>query len=107
METKRQIRSNGRVVGWVLDSGAARRVEPTHRTVMDADSFKLLLTADEFDKMRGSRDPIVSNAYHRLINRNAEVDTESNAFDSVMSAAVDSGDLTQERTNELALGVPV
>ena len=107
METKRQIRSNGRVVGWVLDSGASRRVEPTHRTVMTADEFKPLLTRQEFKAFRNSTVPIIADTFYLLANRNGVVDTESQIFSDVMEAAVESGDLTRSRADELTLGFPL
>ena len=104
METRRAIRSNGVIVGWELDSGA---VAPTHRTVMNAEEFKLLLTGEEFDDFRLSSSNIVKNTYRRLVDRNDEVDTESQIFATVMSAAVSAGDLSQERADELSLGIPI
>jgi len=105
METRRAIRNGqGVVIGWQLDSGS---VAPTHITVMDAAMFKLQLSGPEFDKMRLSSSEIVVNAYYRLANRNFEVDTQSAVFDAVASAAVLAGDWTQDRADELSLGIPV
>jgi len=105
METKRIIRNGqGANIGWELDSGADAI---THITVMDAETFKLMLTGEEFDKFRDSSSRIVANTYRRLVDRNDIVDTESDIFNTVMNAAVSAGDLTQTRANELALGVPI
>jgi hypothetical protein len=38
--------------------------------------------------------------------RNGEVNTESDIFKEVMAAAVTAGVLTQERADELSLGIP-
>ena len=78
---------------------------PTYETVMDAYTFKLQLTDDEFDLWWDSVDVVLKHASTRLTARNDVVDVESQKFSDVMVAAVAAGVLTQQRADELSLGL--
>jgi len=108
MEVREIIKDGrGRHVGWQLKSDGDGRVSVTHRTVMRSEEFKLLLTRKEFNAFRTSTDPLIVDTVYLLINRNGVVDTESQIFADVMEAAVLDRILSQDRSNELSLGIPI
>lgn len=81
--------------------------DKNYQTVMDAETFKLMLTDDEFDLWWDSVDSDVKHAATRLTARNDVVDTESQKFADVMAAAVNDNVLTQQRADELSLGLEI
>ena len=78
-----------------------------YETVMDSQTFMLLLTRAEMKALQESTNEIIQDTYHLFEIRNGEVNTESDIFKEVMAAAVTAGVLTQERADELSLGKPV
>ena len=108
----KDIIHKGKVVGteWVdtpEEEAAMLAAMPTHRRVMNAQAFMLLLTGTEFDAFMTSTDPLLVTIAKRFEMRNGEVNTESDIFKEVMDAAVSAGILTQERADELKLGKPI
>ena len=81
--------------------------EQQYQTVMDSQTFMLLLTRAEMKALQESTNEIIQDTYHLFEIRNGEVNTESDIFKEVMAAAVTAGVLTQERADELSLGKPV
>ena len=80
--------------------------EQQYKTVMDAQTFLLLLSPEELELLRLSENPLLVATEYLFRIRNGEVNTESDIFQEVMDAAVSTGILTQERVDELSLGAP-
>ena len=81
--------------------------EQQFETVMDAQTFLLLLSPEELELLRLSETPLLVATEYLFRIRNGEVNTESDIFQEVMDAAVSTGILTQERADELKLGKPI
>ncbi len=98
-------------VGYTHDDGAfiappEREPEQQYETVMDSQTFLLLLSPEELELLRLSETPLLVATEYLFRIRNGEVNTESDIFKEVMDAAVSTGILTQERADELSLGIP-
>ena len=96
--------------GWTDngDGTFSEAPEPAQRykTVMDSQTFLLLLSPEELELLRLSETPLLVATEYLFRIRNGEVNTDSDIFKEVMDVAVDTGILTQERADELSLGVP-
>jgi hypothetical protein len=96
-------------VGYTHDNGVFTAPPPEaqeYKTVMDSQTFMLLLTRAEMKALQESTNEIIQDTYHLFEIRNGEVNTESDIFKEVMDAAVSTGIVTQERADELSLGDP-
>ena len=83
--------------------------EPAQRyeTVMDAQTFLLLLSPEELELLRLSSNPILVATEYLFRIRNGEVNTESDIFKDVMQAARDEKIISAARAKELSKGRPV
>ena len=95
--------------GWTYNGSEFSYAEPERRyiKVTDAETFKKILTRSEFLGFARSANPVLSDTADLFKLRNGEVDVESEIFSAVMAAAVSDGVLTQERADELSLGIPI
>jgi len=89
------------------DPALVAEPEQQFETVMDAQTFLLLLSPEELELLRLSTNPILVATEYLFRIRNGEVNTESVIFQDVMQAARDEKIISAARAKELSKGRPV
>jgi hypothetical protein len=77
-----------------------------YQTITDSATFKNKFIGAEYDRIQDSTHPIIKNIVRRFNTRNYPVDLKDDETVALLSLLVSEGLITQNRSDDLALGTP-